>query len=132
MHGGPRAVHGSGAANGGGAAPALSDSVLGLLARLHPTPAVGGVPRAVALERIAALEPAARSYWAGVVGWVDGAGDGEWVLGIRSVELDGRRARVRAGAGIVADSDPERELAETTVKLRPVLDALWPGTSSRL
>ncbi len=118
-----------GAQRQGAGAP---DSVLGLLARLHPTPAVGGVPRAVALEEIAALEPAPRGYWAGVAGWVDGAGDGEWVLAIRSAELDGRRARVRAGAGIVSGSEPARELAETTVKLRPVLEALWPGVSSRL
>lgn len=114
------------------AEPSSRDTVLALLALLHPTPAVGGVPRAEALARIAALESSPRGYWAGVVGWVDGAGDGEWVLGIRSVELSGRRARVRAGAGIVADSDPERELSETTVKLRPVLDALWPGASSLL
>ena len=108
------------------------DTALELLALLHPTPAVGGVARAAALERISALEPAPRGYWAGAVGWTDGAGDGEWVLGIRSVELDGRRALVRAGAGVVAESDPRAELAETTVKLRPVLDALWPGASKLL
>ncbi len=105
---------------------------LALLARLHPTPAVAGVPRAAALERIAALEPAPRGYWAGAVGWTDGTGDGEWVLAIRSVELRGLRALVRAGAGIVEGSEPGRELEETTVKLRPVLDALWPGASALL
>jgi isochorismate synthase len=109
--------------------PPEGDTVLSLLAILHPTPAVGGVPRAAALERIAALEAAPRGYWAGAVGWTDSGGDGEWVLGIRSVELEGRRALVRAGAGIVAESDPAGELAETTIKLRPVLDALWPGAS---
>ena len=113
-------------------APSDGDTALELLALLHPTPAVGGVARAAALERISALEPAPRGYWAGAVGWTDGAGDGEWVLSIRSVELDGRRALVRAGAGVVAESDPRAELAETTVKLRPVLDALWPGASSLL
>ena len=112
--------------------PAPAGTALALLALLHPTPAVGGVPRDIALDRIAELEPAPRGYWAGVVGWTDSAGDGEWVLGIRSIELDGLRARVRAGAGIVEDSDPEQELDETTVKLRPALDALWPGTSSLL
>jgi menaquinone-specific isochorismate synthase len=112
--------------------PSDGDTVLELLALLHPTPAVGGVARAAALGRISALEPAPRGYWAGAVGWTDGAGDGEWVLGIRSVELDGRRALVRAGAGIVAESDPEAELEETTVKLRPVLDALWPRASTLL
>ncbi|HTX63228.1 MAG TPA: chorismate-binding protein, partial [Acidimicrobiales bacterium] len=82
--------------------------------------------------RIASLEPAPRGYWAGAVGWTDGMGDGEWVLGIRSVELAGRLALVRAGAGIVEESDPLAELAETTVKLRPVLDALSPGASRLL
>jgi isochorismate synthase len=114
------------------AAPGPGDTALALLALLHPTPAVGGVPRADALRRIAELEAAPRGYWAGAVGWTDGAGDGEWVLGIRSVELDGACVRVRAGAGIVEDSDPQAELAETTVKLRPVLDALWPGASALL
>ena len=113
-------------------APSDGDTALELLALLHPTPAVGGVARAAALERISALEPAPRGYWAGAVGWTDGAGDGEWVLSIRSVELDGRRALVRAGAGVVAESDPRAELAETTVKLRPVLDALWPSASRLL
>ncbi len=108
------------------------DTALALLGLLHPTPAVGGVPRPVALERIAALEAAPRGFWAGAVGWTDAEGDGEWVLAIRSVELEDRRARVRAGAGIVADSDPQAELAETTVKLRPVVDALWPGASALL
>ncbi|MGH9099880.1 MAG: isochorismate synthase, partial [Acidimicrobiales bacterium] len=107
-------------------------TALALLALLHPTPAVGGVTRAAAQERISALEPASRGYWAGAVGWTDRAGDGEWVLGIRSVVTSGRRALVRAGAGIVTESDPEAELAETTVKLRPVLDALWPGASALL
>ncbi|MDA8309531.1 MAG: chorismate-binding protein [Actinomycetota bacterium] len=114
------------------ARPSPGGTALTLLALLHPTPAVGGVPRAAALDLIAALEAAPRGYWAGAVGWTDGAGDGEWVLGIRSVELEGRRALVRAGAGIVATSDPRAELAETNVKLRPVLDALWPGASALL
>ncbi len=108
------------------------DTALSLLALLHPTPAVGGVARAAALARISALERAPRGYWAGAVGWIDGSGDGEWVLAIRSVELEGARVLVRAGAGIVAESDPLGELAETTVKLRPVLDALWAGASSLL
>ncbi len=108
------------------------DTALSLLALLHPTPAVGGVPRAVALEEIAELEASPRGYWAGAVGWADGTGDGEWVLAIRSVELDGLRARVRAGAGIVERSEPQAELAETTVKLFPVLEALWPGAGALL
>lgn len=107
------------------------DTALELLALLHPTPAVGGVPRDAALRRISELEPP-RGYWAGAVGWVDAAGDGCWVLAIRSAILDGSRVLVRAGAGIVAESDPMAELAETTVKLSPVLEALWPGCSALL
>lgn len=107
------------------------ESALELLGLLHPTPAVGGVPRTAALERIAQLEPP-RGPWAGAVGWVDAAGDGCWVLAIRSALIDGARAVVRAGAGIVSGSDPLAELAETTVKLTPVLEALWPGGSTLL
>ena len=107
------------------------DTALELLGLLHPTPAVGGVPGDAALRRITELEPP-RGYWAGAVGWVDAAGDGCWVLAIRCAVLDGTRVLVRAGAGIVADSDPKAELAETTVKLSPVLEALWPGASALL
>lgn len=107
-------------------------SALELLTLLHPTPAVGGVPRDAALERIAELEARPRGYWAGVVGWADGQGDGEWVLAIRNVLLDGGTASVRAGAGVVAGSEPLAELRETTVKLTAALEAVWPGASSRL
>jgi isochorismate synthase EntC len=105
------------------------DSALGLLAAIHPTPAVGGVPRAAALERIAALEPLPRGYWAGAVGWVDGTGDGEWTLAIRSALLGDGSARLHAGAGVVDGSEPDRECSETGVKLVPVLEALEPGLS---
>ncbi len=97
---------------------------LELLGALHPTPAVAGVPTDRALEFIAGAEPLPRGPWAGAVGWVDGRGDGAFVLGIRSVLLEGRRARLWAGAGIVAASDPAEELAETTLKLQPVRRAL--------
>lgn len=107
-------------------------SALHLVAELHPTPAVGGVARDAALACIAELEPIDRGYWAGPVGWVDGRGNGEWILAIRSTTLAGQTARVFAGAGIVAASDPGAELAETTVKLRPVLDALAPGSAALL
>lgn len=107
-------------------------SVLELVAALHPTPAVGGVPRDQALEIIAMLETASRGRWAGPVGWVDGRGDGDWVIGIRSATVTGRRAVLWAGAGIVADSLPEAELAETTIKLVPVLEALCPGRADLL
>ena len=106
-------------------------SVLELVEHLHPTPAVGGTPRREALEVIAAGEPEPRGAWAGPVGWVDAAGEGEWVIGIRSALLraEGDAVTLRAGSGIVADSDPEAEAAETDVKLATVLDAVVPGAS---
>lgn len=99
-------------------------SVLELVAALHPTPAVGGHPRAEALALIAALEDRDRGRYAGPVGWVDAAGNGTWAVAIRSAQLDGARARCFAGVGVVADSDPARELAETRSKLQAVLSAL--------
>jgi menaquinone-specific isochorismate synthase len=111
-----------------------ADSVMTLLAELHPTPAVGGTPRAEALARIAASEAGDRGYWAGPVGWVDAGGDGEWIIGLRSAQLSGSadRLSLRAGAGIVAGSDPEAEAAETNVKLKTVLETVVPGTSVQL
>jgi menaquinone-specific isochorismate synthase len=66
------------------------------------------------------------------VGYLDGAGDGEWFIGLRSAVLRHDGSRVCAGAGIVAGSDPAAELAETTIKLRPVLQALYPGAEALL
>ncbi len=110
------------------------EHALRLVAALHPTPAVGGVPRHEALAFIAATEAVERDHWAGPVGWVDAAGDGEWMIGIRSTTISagGTSARLCAGAGIVAGSDPAAELAETTVKLTPVLEALAPGAGHLL
>ena len=99
-------------------------SALALAGRLHPTPAVGGVPRAEALRSIAVLEGFERGLYAGPVGWVDAAGDGEWAVALRSATLDGPVARLAAGAGIVAGSDPEAEWRETEAKLAPMLAAL--------
>jgi menaquinone-specific isochorismate synthase len=115
----------------------LRDDAMGILELVeivHPTPAVGGTPRDEALATIAALEPDERGYWAGPVGWADAKGDGEWMIGIRSARLhpDGRTVTLRAGAGIVADSDPESEAAETDVKLTSVLESLVPGGSAHL
>jgi isochorismate synthase len=98
--------------------------VLELAAALHPTPAVGGLPRADALAWIAAHEPTARGWYAGPVGWFDAAGDGELVVALRSALVHGSRAFVYAGAGIVAGSDAARELDETGLKLRGMLGAL--------
>jgi menaquinone-specific isochorismate synthase len=99
-------------------------SVLELVAALHPTPAVGGWPRAEALAVQAALEGADRGRYAGPVGWVDAAGNGAWGVGIRGVQLDGTVARVFAGVGVVADSDPLAELEETRAKAQAVLGTL--------
>jgi menaquinone-specific isochorismate synthase len=99
-------------------------SALALAGLLHPTPAVGGLPRTGALATIAALEEFSRGLYAGPVGWVDATGDGEWAVALRGAQLDGRRARLSAGAGIVAGSDPDAEWAETEAKLRPMLAAV--------
>lgn len=99
-------------------------SVLELVAALHPTPAVGGWPRAEALRTIRDLEGTGRGRYAGPVGWVDAQGNGAFAVGIRSVELNGDSASVLAGVGVVADSDPLAELEETRAKLRATLPAL--------
>ncbi len=102
-------------------------TVLELVATLHPTPAVGGVPRQQALRIIEELEPAGRAHYAGPVGWMDAAGDGRWVVGIRAATVTGRLARLAAGVGIVEGSDPSSELRETNWKFTAVFDALAPG-----
>jgi menaquinone-specific isochorismate synthase len=99
-------------------------SVLELVGALHPTPAVGGDPRDRALALQAEIECLDRRRYAGPVGWVDTDGNGEWAVGIRCAELDGAVARVYAGNGIVADSDPATEYAETQAKLQAILGAL--------
>ncbi len=101
-------------------------SALALVGLLHPTPAVGGLPRADALTAIAELEAFDRELYAGPVGWVDSRGDGDWAVALRCARLDGARARLVAGAGIMADSDPDAEWAETEAKLEPMLRALAP------
>ena len=99
-------------------------SALALATALHPTPAVGGEPRQVALALRAELEQLDRGRYAGPVGWVDAAGNGTYAVAVRSAELEGRRARVFAGNGMVADSDPAAELAETRAKLLAMLSAI--------
>ena len=91
---------------------------------LHPTPAVGGEPWAAARELIPALEGLDRGWYAGAVGWTDLAGDGEFCVALRCALLRGRSARCYAGGGIVADSDPAAELAETEIKLEALLPVL--------
>ena len=99
-------------------------SVLELAAALHPSAAVGGTPTKVAVEMIAEIEGMDRRRYAGPVGWMDAHGDGEFGIALRSAELNGNQVRLFAGCGIVADSDPEAELAEAQAKFLPVRDAL--------
>jgi len=98
--------------------------LLDALARLHPTPAVGGKPREAAIPRIRNLETFSRGLYAGAIGWIDARGNGEFFVGLRSALIDGKRARLYAGAGIVAGSSPEKEFAETELKFRAMQDAL--------
>jgi isochorismate synthase len=99
-------------------------SVLELVAALHPTPAVGGMPRDDALSLIRQVEGIEREHYAGPVGWLDRHGDGAFAVGLRCAHITGRRARLYAGVGVVADSDPDSELAETKAKFQAVLSAL--------
>jgi menaquinone-specific isochorismate synthase len=101
-----------------------SSTVLELAAALHPSAAVGGTPTKVAVEMIAEIEGMERGRYAGPVGWMDAKGDGEFCIALRSAEYAGTKVRLFAGCGIVADSDPEAELAEAQAKFVPVRDAL--------
>lgn len=103
---------------------ANAPSAAGLAAVLHPTPAVGGTPRAAALDAIRTLEPQGRGFYAGAIGWTDAAGDGEWHVTLRCAEISGSALVLHAGAGIVAGSVPESEVAETGAKFRAMLRAL--------
>jgi len=98
--------------------------LLKILAQLHPTPAVAGVPRDIALEQIRGCESCDRSLYGAPIGWIDRTGNGEFAVGIRSALIDGDRAILYAGAGIVAGSEPEKELAEIQLKLQALLNAL--------
>jgi len=98
--------------------------LLDIVAQLHPTPAVAGLPRTKACEVIRQVESFERSLYAAPIGWIDHRGNGEFVVGIRSAMLDGCHARLFAGAGIVAQSNPQQELAEVQLKLRALLPAL--------
>lgn len=97
---------------------------LEVLRMLHPTAAVGGIPRESAYELIRRLEQHDRGHYAGPLGWIDEKGDGEWWIGIRGVLLQGREFEAWAGAGIVSESDPNAEREETKDKLAAVLTSL--------
>lgn len=95
-----------------------------LAADLHPTPAVCGTPTARAFETITGLEPFDRGFYTGAVGHTDAAGDGEWVVTIRCADVAGSTLDLYAGGGVMPESEPEAELAETSDKLRTLLLAL--------
>ena len=102
-------------------------SVLGLVADLHPSAAVCGTPTAVARRLIREVEGMDRGRYAGPVGWLDAQGDGEFAIALRCAQVDpadARRLRLFAGCGIVAESDPAAELAESVAKLVPIREAL--------
>ncbi len=105
----------------------LDDPAVGsleLALALHPTPAVCGHPTQAAFAAIGDLEPFDRRFFAGLVGWCDAQGDGEWAVSLRCADHQGASLRLYAGAGVVPGSEPARELAETGVKFRTMLSAL--------
>ena len=113
-----------------GAALGEESSALELVGALHPTAAVAGTPTADAVAMIAELEPFDRERYSGAVGWIDAAGDGEWVIALRCAQIGAadpetgdRPVVASAGGGIVEGSDPAHELGETVSKLRPITEA---------
>jgi salicylate biosynthesis isochorismate synthase len=103
-------------------------TLLDAVERLHPTPAMGGYPREIALSIIREREGFDRGWYAGPIGWVDWRDDGEFAVAIRSALTKENEAYLFAGCGIMADSDPEREYAESCWKLQPMLSALTGKT----
>lgn len=99
-------------------------TALSLLSVLHPTPALGGAPRRIALPYIQQAESFSRGWYAAPIGWFAPNGDGAFAVGIRSAVIDNDKALLYAGCGIVAESDPEKEWQETELKLQPLLHAL--------
>ena len=95
-----------------------------ILAKLHPSAAVCGTPTQSANAMILELEGISRGRYAGPVGWIDARGDGELGIALRCGEIAGNSIRLFAGCGIVAESDPDKELAESQVKFAPMIHAL--------
>ncbi len=98
--------------------------ILDVMADLHPTPAVGGFPRHAALEAIRNIEKLDRGWYAGPLGWIGASGHGEFAVALRSGLIDGSKATIFAGCGIVADSDPQTEYAESCLKFQVMLRGL--------
>jgi len=99
-------------------------SILSMVEKLHPTPALGGYPKDKAIEKIRELEPMHRGWYAGPLGWFDHEDNGEFVVAIRSGLLEGQNAALFAGCGIVEESNPKSEYLETKIKLKPMMSAL--------
>jgi menaquinone-specific isochorismate synthase len=99
-------------------------SLLLLVERLHPTPALGGLPKQEAVEKIRQVEELDRGFYAAPLGWVDYRGNGEFSVSIRSGLIQGKEASLFAGCGVVANSDSESEYLETSLKFTPMLRAL--------
>ena len=99
-------------------------SLLAIVDRLHPTPAMGGVPQGAALQQIDALEPHDRGWYAAPIGWLGPGGTGTFAVGIRSAVVQEAEITAFAGAGIMATSNPEKEWLETEMKFNPLLDAV--------
>jgi menaquinone-specific isochorismate synthase len=97
---------------------------LEIVAQMHPTPAVAGVPTQIACDRIRSYEKFDRSLYASPLGWLDAEGNCEFLVGIRSALIQGNHARLYAGAGIVAGSNPDKELAEVQLKFQSLLNSL--------
>ena len=99
-----------------------------ILEQLHPSAAVCGTPRPAAAALISEIEAMSRGRYAGPIGWIDAAGDGELGIALRGGEIKGKTIRIFAGCGIVAESDPDIELAETQAKFAPMRSALEQHT----
>ncbi|MBN9655530.1 isochorismate synthase [Halobacillus sp. GSS1] len=99
-------------------------TLLDVIERLHPTPALGGMPQQVSVEYIRTNETLNRGWYAGPIGWFDAQDNGEFAVAIRSALIQQKEASLFAGCGVVEDSDPEAEYAETAVKLKPMMDVL--------
>ena len=104
-------------------------SLIQMVERLHPTPALGGLPKYEAVEKIRSVEELDRGFYAAPLGWMDYKGNGEFAVAIRSALLQGKEASLFAGCGVVSDSDPESEFLETSLKFRPMLNALGGNQS---
>lgn len=99
-------------------------SLLLIVEKLHPTPALGGLPKKEAVEKIRQVEELDRGFYAGPLGWLDYRGNGEFAVAIRSGLIQGEEVSLFAGCGVVADSNSESEYLETGLKFRPMLRAL--------